>query len=223
MTHVVLAVEWVRWSWISGHSDVIRAALVEHVELTLISVVAGLVLSLPLGIAVARWRRLRTPVFVVEGVLYSIPSLALFVLLAPWTGYLTRTTVLIGLTGYTLLILTRNVVTGLEAVPAEVLESATGMGYSRARRLLSVELPLAAPTIIAGIRIATVSTVALVTIGFVVGHGGLGELIDAGLRAYVDYTPLTVGVVLSVALAVSADLLLVGIQRLLTPWTRAGR
>jgi osmoprotectant transport system permease protein len=219
----LVADEWVRWSWITGHTDVIRAALVEHVELTLVAVVAGLVVSLPLGVAAVRWRRLRTPVLLSEGVLYAIPSLAAVVLLAPWTGYLTRTTIAIPLTAYTLLILTRNVVTGLEAVPDEVRESATGMGYGPLRLLVQVELPLAVPAIVAGIRIATVSTIALVTIGFVVGHGGLGELIDQGLRAYVDYSPLTVGIVLSVALALVADLLLLLVQRLLTPWTRAAR
>jgi osmoprotectant transport system permease protein len=216
----VVAQEWVRWSWVADHTDEIRAALVEHLQLTLVAVVAGLVVSLPLGIAAVRWRRLRTPVLLAEGVLYAIPSLAAIVLLAPWTGYLTRTTIAIPLTAYTLLILTRNVVTGLEAVPDEVRESATGMGYGPLRRLLQVELPLAVPAIVAGIRIATVSTIALVTIGFVAGHGGLGELIDQGLRAYVDYTPLTVGVVLSVALALVADVALLVVQRLLTPWAR---
>jgi osmoprotectant transport system permease protein len=220
---VTPAQEWVHWSWVADHTDEIRAALVEHVELTVVAVVAGLVLSLPLGIAAVRWRRLRAPILIAEGVFYSLPSLALVVLLAPYTGYLTRTTILLPLTGYTLLILTRNVVTGLEAVPEEVRESATGMGYGRARRLLRVELPLAVPTIVAGVRIATVSTVALVTIGFVVGHGGLGQLIDTGLRAYVDYSPLTVGIVLSVALALLADGLLLLLQRALTPWTRGGR
>jgi osmoprotectant transport system permease protein len=218
---VTFADTWFQWSWVADHSDDIRAALVEHVQLTSVAMVAGILLSVPLGIAAVRWRRLRTPVLLAEGVLYAIPSLAAIVLLGPWTGYLTTRTVAIPLTAYTLLILTRNVVTGLEAVPAEVRESATGMGYGPARRLLRVELPLALPTIIAGIRIATVSTIALVTIGFVAGHGGLGELIIDGLRAYVDYSPLTVGVVLTVALAVLADLVLLLVQRVLTPWSRA--
>jgi osmoprotectant transport system permease protein len=217
------AQEWVRWSWVADHTDEIRAALVEHVQLTVIAVVAGLALSLPLGIAAVRFRRLRTPVLLAEGVLYAIPSLALFVLLGPWTGYLTQRTVLIGLTGYTLLILTRNVVTGLEAVPAEVVEAATGMGYGRTRRLLRVELPLAVPAVVAGVRIATVSTIGLVTVGFVVGHGGLGILIDQGLRSSVHNSALVVGSVLSVVLAVAADLLLLGVQRVVTPWARAGR
>jgi osmoprotectant transport system permease protein len=217
------ATTWFQWSWVSDHTDDIRAALVEHLQLTLVAVVAGLLVSIPLGVAAVRWRRLRTPVLLVEGVLYAIPSLAAIVLLGPWTGFLTKTTVAIPLTAYTLLILTRNVVTGLEAVPAEVRESATGMGYGPLRRLLRVELPLALPAIIAGIRLATVSTIALVTIGFVAGHGGLGELIDQGLRAYVDYSPLTVGIALTVALAVLADVLLLVAQRLLTPWARVAR
>lgn len=212
---------WFQWSWVTDHSDDIRAALVEHVQLTSVAMVAGILISVPLGVAAVRWRRLRTPVLLGEGVLYAIPSLAAIVLLGPWTGYLTTRTVAIPLTAYTLLILTRNVVTGLEAVPAEVRESATGMGYGPARRLLRVELPLALPTIIAGVRIATVSTIALVTIGFVAGHGGLGELIIDGLRAYVDYSALTVGVALTVALAVVADLVLLLVQRVLTPWSRA--
>ena len=218
---LVLAREWVRWSWVGDHTDEIRAAFVEHVQLTVVAVLLGLLIAVPLGIAAARWRRLRAPVLLAEGVLYAIPSLALFVLIAPWTGYLSRTTVLVGLTGYTLLILTRNVIVGLDGVAPDVLEAATAMGYSRRRRLLRVELPLALPAIVAGVRLATVSTVALVTVGFVVGHGGLGELIDDGLRAYGHLTQLTVGIVLSVALAVAADLLLLLAQRLVTPWTRA--
>lgn len=220
---MVLAQVWVSWSWVSDHGDEIRAAVVEHLELTVVAVLAGLVVSLPLGVAAARWRRLRNPVLFVQGALYAVPSLAFIVLLAPWTGYLTRTTVLVPLTAYTLLILTRNVVIGLEAVPADVVESATAMGYGDVRRLVRVELPLALPAIVAGVRIATVSTIALVTVGFVAGHGGLGELIDAGLRAYVDYSPLTVGIGLSVLLALLADVLLLGAQRLLTPWARRGR
>lgn len=215
-----MAQEWVRWSWVADHVDDIRAALVEHVQLTAAAVAIGLAVALPLGVLAARHRRLRGPVLAVEGALYAIPSLALFVLLAPWTGFLSRTTVLIGLVSYTLLILTRNVIAGLDAVPAEVVESATAMGYSPARRLWRVELPLALPAIVAGVRIATVSTVALTTVGFIVGHGGLGELIEQGLRAYGHLTQLTVGIALTVALALVADLLLLLLQRVLTPWTR---
>ena len=215
---------WLEWAWVERNTDDIRAALGEHVQLTVLAVVLGLLLSVPLGIAAVRWRRLLGPTLLVTGVLYSIPSLAFIVLLGPWTGFLTMRTVLIPLVAYTLLILTRNVVAGLDGVPADVRDAADGMGYSRLRRLLKVELPLAVPAVLAGIRIATVSTVALVTVGFIAGHGGLGELIEEGLRRGPrGRTPLTVGLVLSVALAIGADLLLLGVQRAATPWARGRR
>jgi osmoprotectant transport system permease protein len=224
VTALGAAQPWVEWSWIDRHTDDIRAALGEHLQLTVSAVALGLLLSVPLGVAAARWRRLLSPTLLVTGVLYSIPSLAFFTLLGPWTGYLTRTTVLVGLVAYTLLILTRNVVAGLDGVPDDVRDAAVGMGYSELRLLLRVDLPLALPAVLAGVRIATVSTVALVTIGFVNGHGGLGELILAGLRlGDRGRTPLVVGTVLCVALAITADLLLVGVQRLATPWSRGRR
>lgn len=224
MRAVAAAQPWLEWSWVESNTDDIRAALGEHVQLTVLAVVLGLALSVPLGVAAARWRRLLSPTLLATGVLYSVPSLAFIVLLGPWTGFLTRTTVLIPLVAYTLLILTRNVVAGLDGVPDDVRDAADGMGYSRARRLLRVELPLALPAVLAGIRIATVSTVALVTIGFVVGHGGLGELINDGLRrGDRGRTQLVVGTTLSVALAIAADLLLVAAQRVATPWSRGRR
>lgn len=219
MTSALVADEWVRWSWVADHTDDIAAALREHLSLTVWAVAIGLLISLPLGIACVRWRRLIAPSLAVTGVIYSIPSLALFVMLGPWTGYLTRTTALVALVGYTLLILTRNVITGLDGVPDDVKEAADGMGYGRVRRLLAVELPLAVPAIVAGVRIATVTTVGLVTVAFVVGQGGLGDLIYDGLRRNFR-TPLMVGAVLSVALAVVADLLIGLVQRLATPWAR---
>jgi len=213
------AEQWVRWSWVVDHDDRIWAATREHVELTVIAIVVGLAISLPLGIAASRWRRLLPPVLWTTGVLYTIPSLALFVLLLPWTG-LSRTTAEIGLVSYTLLILIRNVVAGLDAVPPEIKESATAMGYRPLGRLLRVELPLAVPAVIAGIRIATVTTIGLVTVTALIGQGGLGQLIyDGLLRSF--RTPLVVGTVLSVALAVVADLLLLAVQRIVTPWARA--
>ena len=215
----VVAEEWVRWSWVGSHLDDIEAALREHIELTVISVALGILIAVPLGVAASRWRRLLTPLLSVTGVIYAIPSLALFVLLGPFTGYLTRTSAVIALVGYTLLILVRNVVSGLDAVPPEITEAATGMGYSRLRRLVRVELPLALPSIIAGVRIATVSTIGLVTVAFIVGQGGLGTLILRGLNRGFR-TEIVVGSVLCVALAVLADVVLLGVQRLLTPWTR---
>lgn len=210
--------KWLYWPWVSDHTDEIRARLTEHIELTVLAVLFGLLIALPLALLSARYRRLYGPVLAITGVLYTIPSLALFAILLPTTG-LTRTTALIPLTAYTLLILVRNTVTGLDGVPADVKDAAVGMGYSRTRQILRVELPLALPAIIVGIRIATVTTIGLVTVTALIGQGGLGRLIIDGQQR--DFrTPLVVGTALSIALAVVADLLLVGALRLATPWAR---
>ena len=209
---------WVDWEWVGGHGDLIVDLVAQHLLLTGLAVVLGLAISVPLALAAHRWRRVASPVLGVTGGLYTIPSLALFALLIPWTG-LSRTTALIALTSYTLLILVRNTLAGLDAVPGEVREAAEGMGYRRARRLLRVELPLALPVVVAGVRIATVTTVGLVTVAAFIGHGGLGQLILDGLNR--DFrTPLVVGSALSVALAAAADLALVAVERRLTPWSR---
>ena len=209
---------WVRWDWVSRHTDDIASATRQHVELTVIAVVLGLAISFPLALAARRWRWALTPVMSVTGIIYTIPSLALLALLVPWTG-LSRTTSEIGLVGYTLLILIRNIVAGLDAVPEDVREAARGMGFTRRRQLLRIELPLAVPTIIAGVRIATVTTIGLVTVTALIGQGGLGQFILEGLTR--DFrTPLVVGSVLSVALAAVADLGLTGLERLITPWSR---
>ena len=213
--------KWLYWPWVQDHTDEIRQRLAEHIELTVLAVLFGLMIALPLALLSVRYRKLYGPVITVTGVLYTIPSLALFALLLPLTG-LSRTTALIPLTVYTLLILVRNTVTGLDGVPPDVKDAAVGMGYSRTRQLLRVELPLALPAIIAGIRIATVTTIGLVTITAYIGQGGLGQLMLDGFQR--DFrTPLTVGVVLSLVLAVIADLLLVGAQRLATPWARGSQ
>ena len=213
--------KWLYWPWVQDHTDEIRERLMEHIELTVLAVLFGLLIALPLALLSVRYRRLYGPVLAITGVLYTIPSLALFAMLLPLTG-LSRTTALIPLTAYTLLILVRNTVIGLDGVPADVNDAATGMGYSRTRRMLHVELPLAVPAIITGIRIATVTTIGLVAITAYIGQGGLGALMLDGLQR--DFrTPLTVGIVLSLALAVVADLLLVGAQRLATPWNRVGK
>ena len=221
-TGVVGAVDpWIRWSWISGHVDVITAALIQHIQLTAIAVVVGLVIAVPLGLLAWRSRLFRGPIFSLTGILYTIPSLALFSFLLPFTG-LTILTAEIGLVSYTLLILVRNIVVGLNAVPDEVREAARGMGFRPLAELARVDLPLAIPAIMAGVRIATVTTIGLVTVTALIGEGGLGSLIYEGLlRDF--HTPLVVGTVLSVALAVVSDLSLAGLQRLLTPWatTRA--
>jgi osmoprotectant transport system permease protein len=217
----VLAAELIRWSWVGDHLDDIRDYLIQHVQLTVLAVLLGLLLAFPMSLAAIRWPRLYSPILGFTGILFTIPSLALFILLIPFTG-LSISTSLIGLTMYTLLILVRNIVEGLRGVDRDVREAAEAMGYTRARQLLQVELPLALPVIIAGIRIATVTTIGLVAITALIGQGGLGALMYDGLQR--DFrTPLTVGIVLSLALAVVADLLLVLAQRLATPWARAGR
>ena len=220
-TGVVGAVEdpWIRWSWISGHADVIAAALVQHIQLTLIAVVVGLLIAVPLGLLAWRSRVFRGPIFSLTGILYTIPSLALFAFLLPFTG-LTILTAEIGLVSYTLLILVRNIVVGLNSVPDDVREAARGMGFRPLAELARVDIPLAIPAIMAGVRIATVTTIGLVTVTALIGKGGLGSLIYQGLlRDF--HTPLVVGTVLSVALAIVADLGLAGLQRLVTPWARS--
>src|SRR5437762_3306648 len=219
-TGIVGAVEdpWIRWSWISGHADVLTAALLQHIEMTLIAVIVGLAIAVPLGLAAWRSRLFRGPIFSLTGILYTIPSLALFAFLLPFTG-LSILTAEIGLVGYTLLILVRNILTGLDAVPDEVREAARGMGYRPLKQLTQVDIPLSIPSIIAGLRIATVTTIGLVTVTALIGEGGLGSLIYDGLLR--DFkTPLLIGTVLSVTLAIVADLALTGVQRLVTPWAR---
>ena len=210
---------WIRWDWVHRHYGVIGSALRQHLELTGFAVALGLLIAVPLALLSWRWRFLERPVLGFTGVLYTIPSLALFALLVPVTG-LSFTTAEIGLVSYTLLILARNVLAGLDAVPADVREAARGMGFSPARQLVRVDLPLALPGIVAGVRIATVTTIGLVTVTALIGEGGLGMLILEGLQR--DFkTPLVVGSVLSVAMAAVADLALVGLERLVTPWSQA--
>jgi osmoprotectant transport system permease protein len=209
---------WIRWSWVSGHVDVITAALVQHIELTVIAVGVGLLIAVPLGLVAWRSRALRGPIFSLTGILYTIPSLALFSALVPFTGF-SILTAEIGLVSYTLLILIRNIVVGLNSVPDDVREAARGMGYRPFAELVRIDLPLAIPAIVGGMRIATVTTIGLVTVTALIGEGGLGSLIYDGLLR--DFkTPLVVGTLLSVALAFVADLGLAGTQRLITPWSR---
>ena len=209
---------WIRWSWVSGHVDVITAALVQHIELTVIAVGGGLLIAVPLGLVAWRSRVFRGPIFSLTGILYTIPSLALFSALVPFTGF-SILTAEIGLVSYTLLILIRNIVVGLNSVPDDVREAARGMGYRPFAELVRIDLPLAIPAIVGGMRIATVTTIGLVTVTALIGEGGLGSLIYDGLLR--DFkTPLVVGTLLSVGLAFVADLGLAGTQRLITPWSR---
>ena len=209
----------IRWDWIADHLDEFAFRLVEHVELTVIAVGVGFVIAFALSLLILRVPRAEGPVTAVTGTLYTIPSLALFALLIPYTG-LTILTAEIGLVGYTLLILIRNILRGIRGVPAEVREAAVGMGYTAREILWRIELPLAVAVIIAGVRIATVSTIGLVTVTALIGQGGFGYHILIGLQRFFT-TELIAGAVLSVALAIAADALLVLLQRRLTPWARA--
>jgi osmoprotectant transport system permease protein len=209
---------WINWDWLSNHIPLVFTSLVAHAELTVIAVAVALVISLPLGVVAQRQRLLRGPILTINGIFYTIPSIALFALLIPYTG-LSILTGEIGLVLYALLILIRNIVVGLDAVPADVLDAADGMGYRPFARLIRVELPLALPAIFAGIRIATVTTIGLVTITAVIGLDSLGQLILNGLINNF-HTPLVVGTVLSVVLAFVADMALALGQRVAVPWAR---
>lgn len=212
--------DWVSRNW----STVLWPALRQHVVLTLIAVSIGFVISTALALIAYRRRWLERPVVIVTSILYTIPSLALFELLVPIPGFgLSRTTAEVALVSYTLLILFRNTITGLRQVPPEVRDAAIGMGMGPMRSLLRVELPLALPAIIAGLRIATVTVIALATVAAYVDNEGLGAPIFAAISNEVFKTELIAAGALAVALALVADGLLVLSQRLLTPWARAGR
>ena len=211
---------FIRFDWIVDNLDAIGQRVGEHLVMVVAAVVIGFVVSFGLALLARRFRRTYGPILAVTGTLYAIPSLALFVLLIPVTG-LTLMTGIIALVLYTLLILVRNIVVGLDGVPPDVVEAANGMGYSPAQRVWRVELPIATPVIIAGLRIATVTTVGLVAITTFIGLGGLGYLIiNSGVRRFFP-TSIYVGVLLCVVLAVAADAGLAWLQRRLTPW--AGR
>lgn len=211
----------IRWNYVRDQWDQrILSDLIDHVQLTLISVALGIVLSALLAAVALRFRWTAGPIVAFSAFVYTIPSVALFGLLVPYTG-LSKTPAVIALTGYTFLVLVTAIMAGFQSVPRPVREAAEGMGLSRRRRLVSVDLPLALPYIITGIRVATVTTVGLVTIAAIIGQGGLGDLILDGLRR-TFWTQMIVGAVLSVVLAVVLDLAIWLVGRAATPWTRRG-
>jgi osmoprotectant transport system permease protein len=210
-----------RPEWVGRNLDRIWEQLVEHAYLTGLAIAIGLLISIPAGVFAYRHRRAYPPITWFAGFLYTIPSLALFAFLTAYTG-LTTLTAEIGLVSYTLLILIRNVVAGLDGVPPDTREAARGMGYTSRQMLWRVELPLAFPVILAGIRVATVTIIGLVTVTSLIGKGGLGAFILQGIQRFFS-TPIVVGAVLSVLLAVAADLGLLGLQRVLTPWSRENK
>jgi len=207
-------------NWIMRNLDEIGQRTLEHVFLTVIAISVGFVISFILALLIRRARWLEGPIIGVSGVLYAIPSLALFAFLVPFTGIQNPLTAEIALVSYTILILLRNILAGLQSVPREVIEAADGMGYTSSQRLWRVELPVALPVIVAGLRIATVTIIGLVTVTALIGLGGLGYLIvDIGYRRFF-LTATIVGSVGAVTLAVLADRGFVVLQHALTPWAR---
>lgn len=217
----LVANPWLSWDYVTHNRADIERALTQHTTLTIQAVLIAFAIALPLAAFAHTRPRLAAPLVGLAGVLYTVPSIALFAILSPYTG-IGRTTVLIGLVTYALLVLVRNIVVGLDGVPDEVRDAARGLGYGRARLLLTVELPNALPAIIAGVRLATVTTVALVTVGVVVGYGGLGQLMFRGFRSRYHAEILT-ATLLCLALALVCDLVLYAVGRLLTPWSRSAR
>ena len=211
----------IRWDWIADNADVILLAVWQHMILVVVPLAVGFVISLGLAIWAVRKPVVYGPVTAVTGILYTIPSLAAFALLVPIFGF-SMLVAFIPLTTYTLLILFRNIVAGFQGVPQEVLEAADGMGYRPRERLLRVELPLAVPLMITGVRLAAVTLIGLATVASILGSsfGGLGQLITEGLQTFFP-TKYVLGGVLSVLLALVVDLVLVRVERIATPWSHA--
>jgi osmoprotectant transport system permease protein len=209
-------------AWVGDHVGQIVERILQHLQLTILPLILGIIISLVLAVWAVRQQRIYAPITAITGLLYTIPSLAAFALLVPITG-ITLVTALIPLTTYTLLILFRSFASGFTSVPAEILEAAEGMGYTRRQRLFRVELPLAVPLMIAGIRLASVTTIGLATVAAVLGgetFGGLGQLITEGIQTFFP-TKYLLGAALSVLLAFSADFLFVRFERWITPWAHA--
>jgi osmoprotectant transport system permease protein len=206
-----------RWDYVVRQRGAIASAVLEHLQLTVLTVAVGLAVASLLAALAVRWHRLRPTISATTAALYTIPSVAFFGLLVPATG-LTRTTALIPLVAYTLVVLVNAILDGFDQVPAAVEEAATAMGLSARQRLFGVRIPLALPVIVSGLRVATVTTVGLVTVAAIVGQGGLGRLILDGLRR-AFWTPLTIGAVLSILIALLLDAAFVLLERRLAPWS----
>jgi osmoprotectant transport system permease protein len=212
--------EWICADYWRDFRPELTEATIEHIWITLISVSLGLLLAFPLAIIARHYTRLESGIVGATTIIYTIPSLAMFSLLLPFTG-ISATSVIIGLALYSLTILIRNILAGLRGVPDEVKESATGLGYGPGRLLFKVELPLAMPVIMAGLRVATVSTVALTTVGTILDAGGLGNLLGDGVNSQFK-AQIFAASVLCIVLAVVLDLMLVLVQWISLPWVRAG-
>ncbi|HTV11642.1 MAG TPA: ABC transporter permease [Acidimicrobiales bacterium] len=209
----------VDWGWVSSNQGKIASLLWQHVQLTAIAVAIGLAISLPVGVLAWRAQWLRPVAVGISGTLYVIPSVAVLALAAPLTGFFSITTAEVALVSYTLLVLVRNVIAGLDSVPPDAHQVARGMGYTTLQELFKVQLPLALPSIFAGLRVATVTTVGLVNVTAFIGQGGLGQLIITGFTEDFN-TPIVVGLALSVLLAAVADAAIVLLQTACLPWAR---
>ncbi|MDX6313706.1 MAG: osmoprotectant transport system permease protein [Streptomyces sp.] len=207
----------VRWGWIGSHLAYLRDLTLDHAVIALVPVLIALLIAVPLGLLCTRYPRLYQPVALVFNVVYALPGVAVFVVLIPYTGLATRTTVMIPLTCYALAVLVPATVDGLRAVPEALRQSATAMGYGPWRRLAAVELPAAVSYVVAGLRVAAVSSISLAAVGALIGRGGLGYLFIDGFQRTFP-TPIVAGIVLVAALALVTDLALVLALRLLAPW-----
>lgn len=212
-----------KWDWIGENADIIENLLGQHLYLAFLPVAIGLAIALPVGMLAVRHPRLYAPILMAGGILYSIPSLALFIVLPSILGtrILDPINIIVALTFYAMALLIRSVVDGLRSVPDHVTQAASAIGYRRYQQLLQVELPIALPVIASGVRVVTVSNISLVSVGALIGTGGLGELFTQGFQLGF-LTPIVVGGVLSVAITLLADGVLLFVQRILTPWARAG-
>lgn len=210
--------DWWCGAYLTDYRSELVDATVQHLLITVSAIALGILVAFPLALLARRYGRLETGIVGVSTALYTIPSLALFPLLVPFTG-VSATTVVIGLALYALTILVRSILDGLRSVPDDVRESARGLGYGSASQLMKIELPLALPVMMAGLRVATVSTVALTTVGALVANGGLGNLIADGVLTNFK-AELLAACLLCVLIAVLLDVLIVGVERLVTPWTR---
>jgi osmoprotectant transport system permease protein len=209
------------WAWIERNLAMIGSLLVEHIILAVLPVLIAVVISLPLGYLISKTKRAANVILAFLGVIYSIPSLALFVLmpLVLGTKILNPINIVVALAVYSTALLIRSVVDGLRSVLPSVRQSATAVGYGWLRRLFRVELPLAMPVIFAGLRVVTVSNIALVSVAVLVGSGALGKLFDLGFSSFF-YTPIIVALVLMLLLSLIFDSLILLIQRGTLPWFR---
>jgi osmoprotectant transport system permease protein len=215
---------FIDWGWLKDHlTEIVLPSLLQHIFLSFVSVAIALVIALPLGVLAARKRRLYAPLTAITGFLYTIPSFSLFTIMIFILGFsVGRTPVIVALVSYSLLILIRNVVTGLDSVPAETIDAARGLGLTSRQILFRVEMPLALPVIVAGIRIATVTVIGIAVIGSYIGGGGLGDLVFDGITR--DFPTMYVtGAVLATLLAILTDLVLVRTERAMSPWSRRVR